>query len=142
MNIAIPSSSNPNIAEELFREALNMLPELDPTKNCLLDEFAQCMSADHIMLVLEKRITMLKNFRNDRWAKLREKLKPVVEVALLVTKVIGNSAQSIVRFYPLLSWGVYITLLLIGHPWRDSHFHGLQSSVSCECSRRSTPSLT
>ena len=83
-------------------------PELDPTKNHeLLDEFSQCVSADDIMLALEKQIIAFNDFRNDRWAKLREKLKPVVEVALLVTKVVGDYAQSIVCFTPHSTLRVY-----------------------------------
>jgi hypothetical protein len=104
MDTAVSASSNPNAAEELFRAAwkiYNDMQELDPKKDSeFLKEFAQCASAEDIMLAVEKRMTGLKDFRDDRWAKLRAKLEPVVVVALQVTTIISGS--SIVRVYTLL----------------------------------------
>ncbi|KAJ7820393.1 hypothetical protein B0H14DRAFT_3472347 [Mycena olivaceomarginata] len=70
MDPSLSASSKPDVAKELFREALKMYnarPELDPTKYSA--EFAQCSSADDIMLALRKRVTGLKKFRDDRWVK-------------------------------------------------------------------------
>lgn len=55
------------------------------------------------MLALEKRITILEDFRADRWAKIRAKLKPFVEVIFRLTDVVGESAESIV---PVVSLGL------------------------------------
>lgn len=112
MDTAVSTGGNPDVADQLFREAKNMyntLPEFHPTKNReLLDEFSQCVSTNDIMLALEKRITALKDFRNDRWLTIREKLKPVVDVALLVIKIVGSCEQSIVR----LHWSPFTLLCL------------------------------
>ena len=111
MNTAASANSNTSIAEELFRAAwkiYNDLEELDPKKDSeFLKEFAQCASADDIMLAVEKRITGLKDFRHDRWATLRAKLEPVVVVVLQVTNLVAKS--SIVRVYTLLPF-VHISL--------------------------------
>jgi hypothetical protein len=104
MDTTVSCSGDPNTAQELFQDALKMYnarPELDPTKYCA--EFAQCASVDDIMLALKKRLARLKNFRDDWWAKVREKLKPVVEVILRLTNVVGESAQSIVPVQRLLA---------------------------------------
>lgn len=94
-------------AEELFRKASKMYkdrPELDPTKDReLQEEFANCANADDVMKALEKRVTGLKDFREDRWAKLRAKLKPVVGIVLQVTSVAAESAQTIVCMDTCLS---------------------------------------
>lgn len=93
-------------AKKLFREALKLYndrPELDPTQDLKsLDEFARCTSTYDIMLALKKRIDGLKGFRDDRWTTIHQKLKPVVEVLLRLTTIVGDAAQSIVRFYILL----------------------------------------
>lgn len=107
MTTALPSSGKPNPeAKQLYREALKLYkdkPELDPTKDLeSLDEFAQCTSADDITLALKKRVDELKGFRDDHWTTLCEKLKPVVEVLLRLTTIVGDAAQSIVCGYILL----------------------------------------
>src|SRR5260370_21103876 len=92
--------------KQLFREALKLYkdrPELDPTKDLeALDEFAQCTSVDDIILALKKRVGELKGFRDVHWTTLCEKLKPVVEVLLRLTTIVGDAAQSIVCGYILL----------------------------------------
>ncbi|KAJ7796027.1 hypothetical protein B0H14DRAFT_3552631 [Mycena olivaceomarginata] len=60
-----------------------------------LADLAQYRSMDDIMLALEKRINMLKDFRGGHWAKVCKKLKPVVQVLLRVTDTVGESAESI-----------------------------------------------
>jgi len=107
MTTALSAGGKPNPeAKQLFREALKLYksrPELDPTKDFeSLDEFAQCTGADDIMLALKKRVDELKGFRDDHWTTLREKLKPVVEVLLRLTTIVGDAAQSIVCGYILL----------------------------------------
>jgi hypothetical protein len=115
MSTAISAGGEPNVAEELFHEALkicNAHPELDPRKHPeVLDEFAKCKSTpEGIMLALDKRMEALNDLRSGRWAILRQKLKPAVEVTLLLTKVVGDAAQVIVHIYPLLPFALTYNL--------------------------------
>ncbi|KIJ34077.1 hypothetical protein M422DRAFT_70295 [Sphaerobolus stellatus SS14] len=109
MNPAVSENSNDE-TRRLFYKALNMYkvrPDLDPNKDTqLLEELARCASTDDVILALETRIKRLAAFRNDRWAALREKLKPVVEGVLRVVNVAGESADSIVRIRTLIAFGI------------------------------------
>ena len=80
------------------------------------------------MFALEQQITMLKDFRADRWAKIRAKLKPVVEVILRLTDVVGESAESIVPiclFSPLRIYNSASHRVFLGEKARSP------LSVSC-----------
>ncbi|KAJ7833352.1 hypothetical protein B0H14DRAFT_3710791 [Mycena olivaceomarginata] len=93
---ASASVRSDSAAEQLSQATLKMYsdrPELDPRQD--LAEFAQCRSTDDIMLALEKQINMLKDFRDDHWAKVCKKLKPVVQILPRVTNTAGESIESI-----------------------------------------------
>ncbi|KAJ7021272.1 hypothetical protein C8F04DRAFT_1241481 [Mycena alexandri] len=94
----VSGAGNPiPLSQKLPLEALNNLykeyPDLDPAKYNA--EFSACKSADDIMTILQQRMTSLKAHRSNRWDKVRKNLEPIVQIALRVSSVVGESADAI-----------------------------------------------
>lgn len=92
-----PASEALDLSRKLTSEALKNLyreyPELDPGK---FPDFSACSSADDIMAIADRQKASSKTRRSNGWDKIRKNLKPVVEIAIRLAGVLGESGDVMV----------------------------------------------